>query len=1758
MAATDQHYRSQWVLDSIFAASCALMLLATGWMFWQDYNREFKSVQRTFRDVESGLAEREMVEKMPDASLVAEKRRALKAARVALEKARGYLIDADGLRVVEEPGPDGAIVQKKVAPPGRPPSGKESAEVVAPKTLAAWDSELKARRDTADEAYRTVKAEFDSKTTYYNSAVDEAARCPTSSPRRAGLDADVEKRKEELAKLEEQRDAKKNAVDALDTEIRSKVRDWLAGPRKAVEDADASEKAVTKEFDRFAKLAAQKAWNVGDTFRALPILDGFESPTKIRQIWLPELTIDYSFKEVPRYDRCTSCHLGIDRPAMQAEALAKLSDAKENRRLGGKLAAARTMLEKRQAAGEDLGFDPADLPGEQRVHLGLITLLLVLSSLVAALSLGLLERSARVGLWVLLGCLVVSFATSGALAVFAPRVPGVKTVPLHDGQVKQYAAHPRLDLFVDSNSPHSMEKFGCTICHDGQGSATSFTLASHTPNDALEQQKWKDRHDWERIHYWDFPMHPGRFIESSCVKCHHQMTDLVTHGAKEEAPKLLRGYNLVKENGCFGCHEIAGQKAGRSVGPDLRLEPTPALDYLSAAEQERAQADPANPPGTMRKVGPSLRRVAEKTNEDWVRQWVQSPRGFRPDTKMPHFYGLSTNSPGALPDEQKAFPAVEVHAIAHYLLAESKDHLAGKDFTSDALLHGKHSVLELQDRLVKAGLPDKEKKELFDVSRRWHDVALLSAPRAMKRIQADAQTQRQLQERLVELHRNLADLKGRRAAESELKPAQDEIAAAGKELDSVTKSLIEDGRATPVAREIVDEDGHAVRLPEKGGNAVNGRRLFTEKGCLACHAHQGTTRKGEGVASVGSAASFGPELSRVAAKLVPAVGKKEGRRWLVQWLLNPNVHSPRTRMPITHLTVADANDVASWLLAQPATGWEPADPPKPDLASLKALARVYLAKAPGFTHTDRDAYLPATGDAPGIPKDRLAALPRDAEERRLEAGKVTRDALLWYVGRKAIGRQGCYACHDIPGFETAKPIGVALNDWGKKDPERLAFEDAETFARTHYNLVPSRKTRLDVQARRKALLGSMTEYLKKQVEALKEKKQDASAGAAEKDVERLSKELEDLDKVPEAGPDLATRDKELVRQHKELRRLDQQLRDQGRIHELEAKAATKEGLTPAETRELAKLGPEKLFERREGKEPVEEIFFEALGHAHQSRAGFLHQKLLAPRSYDFNRERAWDDRLRMPQFKFARTRPLPGESAAAHQARQDKEEAEAREAVMTFILGLVAEPVPPQYVAQPKADHKAEVLGRQVLEKYNCAGCHQVRPGVFEFKPSDGAVREQLAKAYTAAAGAKGEKLGNDFVFANHNAWRGAPQHGPREIAYGYPDPASTAALDEQGVSGVDVIYLTDALHFTGPDRLARDLPAASKLYLPQGKYRASAPFGGTFTDLLVPYLEKKDSTLKGKPDAARSILPPPLVREGERVQPDWLYKFLLNPGPVRPESYMLLRMPKFNLSPDEARALVNYFAAVSRRTNPGAGVTYPYVTIDQRDPDYWKRMTARYVARLKPKDLEARARQLRPVWEAKAQKDLDAAEQAVRQAKRAEKAAKDGKSAELPAAANAVKLAEKRRDGAKAVLAKAKKGDFAAQEKHWKESEIYAQDAFKLLTNKNLCLQCHNVGPIHIEGVKGPNLALSAERLRPEWAEEWIAHPRRLFTYSPIMPQNFPNGPDPLKWLEQGAFVGSPLQQTRAVRDILMDLPRLNALLATPTPPPAAGGSKK
>src|SRR5262249_44151745 len=136
-----------------------------------------------------------------------------------------------------------------------------------------------------------------------------------------------------------------------------------------------------------------------------------------------------------------------------------------------------------------------------------------------------------------------------------------------------------------------------------------------------------------------------------------------------------------------------------------------------------------------------------------------------------------------------------------------------------------------------------------------------------------------------------------------------------------------------------------------------------------------------------------------------------------------------------------------------------------------------------------------------------------------------------------------------------------------------------------------------------------------------------------------------------------------------------------------------------------------------------------------------------------NRARTWDDRARMPKFTFARPRKQKDEDAGDFEKRIFKDEADARESVMTFVLGLTAELIPAKMTNSAMTpDRLAEVKGRQVIDKYNCAGCHMIRPGVFEFNLSD-KTRENLEKAASSEAEMM-SKLG-EITILNHVNWVG-------------------------------------------------------------------------------------------------------------------------------------------------------------------------------------------------------------------------------------------------------------------------------------------------------------------------------------------------------------------------------------------------------------------
>lgn len=132
---------------------------------------------------------------------------------------------------------------------------------------------------------------------------------------------------------------------------------------------------------------------------------------------------------------------------------------------------------------------------------------------------------------------------------------------------------------------HPFDRFGCTVCHSGQGRATT-SKAAHG-----------------RVEHWEAPMLPMEYIQSSCGKCH--LPSDIPH-----APILAKGKRLFEIKACRGCHKLHGE--GGSIGGDLTHVGRPG-----------------------------------HRNPQWLFAHFKNPKSVSPGTVMPN-YGFSNEEARAL------------------------------------------------------------------------------------------------------------------------------------------------------------------------------------------------------------------------------------------------------------------------------------------------------------------------------------------------------------------------------------------------------------------------------------------------------------------------------------------------------------------------------------------------------------------------------------------------------------------------------------------------------------------------------------------------------------------------------------------------------------------------------------------------------------------------------------------------------------------------------------------------------------------------------------------------------------------------------------------------------------------------------------------------------------------------------------------------------------------------------------------------------
>jgi len=477
---------------------------------------------------------------------------------------------------------------------------------------------------------------------------------------------------------------------------------------------------------------------------------------------------------------------------------------------------------------------------------------------------------------------------------------GLQEASLRNISGQPFRAHPVI--------PHKLDQFGCTVCHRGQGAATSVAEAH---NSTLA---------------WEQPILPAKYIESSCGECHR--------GALLGTPQLNEGRSLLAREGCVHCHTVkmpdgstmtatddpptlshiadkttrewiyAWLKdpqayASTATMPNFKLSDDGARDMsaflianstpmsndtaaISAKASSDATAGPSlygesfcaschaaqNAAGNLvgGNVGPELTRVGSKVKAEWLQAWLRNPHTYDAETAMPHY---------RFNDEQIA-------TLAEFLLAKTDSDLLANvhldTATPQQIAHGKRLVSDYGCASC-------------------HEIAGIKKPESfapeLSRIGSKPITQLIF---LPGMPHTLPDyiagkIRQPRAFSPGLKMPQYTLTLS--QIDSLTTALLslnERSFTLPTSLAVAGTPESDYQPAGKAG------KLMIDLACFSCHRING--RGGD----------MAPDLSWE--------GSSVQREWLVQFLKNPGTLRPSLirRMPRFNLTDAEVNELTDYIL----------------------------------------------------------------------------------------------------------------------------------------------------------------------------------------------------------------------------------------------------------------------------------------------------------------------------------------------------------------------------------------------------------------------------------------------------------------------------------------------------------------------------------------------------------------------------------------------------------------------------------------------------------------------------------------------------------------------------------------------------------------------------------------------------------------------------------------------------------------------------
>lgn len=1517
----------------------------------------------------------------------------------------------------------------------------------------------------------------------------------------------------------------------------SEYREKLAPLLQAIDDFDraVAEAPSSEGFPEFVP-PRQRPWWARVIF-GTPFFEPFAHRFEVEEVAAEGLPLVFPTGSAPRRDRCTTCHQGMSpRQTLSARSVDLLPERSVWVRLvvGGPEAAVEPGSEGDHRQLGEGASGVADSLRSLAWITGLFLADVTFLGKKAVIVTGVRPATVAAEAGFLPGDRVVSVgsetaqnARQAARSLLASlETKGSAEVLLRRGLSHPYAAHPYPEVFVTAGSHHPVERFGCTVCHEGNGSATGFVSAGHRGRVTGGKSQPRDYPfaPLAQGDHWPWPMLPTELVESSCLSCHHRPESfaLEVWAGSELGRRWLHGYRTVLQRGCFGCHEIKvpANAAGESDF-DLRLEPP--WHELASRVLESAED-----------LGPYVRSARTLRRSPWnqAAQWafqteIENWAGERPG-------GATTRQ---LPDQADDQPALW-EKEGGLGLAETKE--------ADELLRW---VRLLSVRKGEGGLGVRK------VGPSLRFAAWKLSPEFVAAYLWNPRTFSQFARmpRFFGLYDHLTDAE--RLIAFKLETA--EIYAIVYYLTGESASGAEVFSNNPIARLAPAE------VP--AGDPASGARHFRRQGCIACHRHGDF---------IDATSDFGPDLTHFASK----VRSEIGARWLWAWLVDPAEISPRTNMPRVLFKARGIGDdpetVGVGLGRTPGSfnatlgglgrladvseevkqGKSPrllpetvghdikddtlgkevqnrparadAESPHPDAEATRFLSAEDRIRAnlvafllqdrglppPEFPSLDREVVRELTElylkplcspeearrfAADGIPSQDL---PRFGADERLLEAPADDGAKLRYIARKSMRRRGCAACHEIPGLEVFSPIGPPLTGWRDKGSHLL---DLGEFG---------------LKAAVRDCLAREAQFEKGPLAFNVEGGGGSTTGS------------ESFSQRDPSGPEavhLPGFFGDFVADRKEgflwLKLQRPRSFDFGRTDtrpftswlQMPQFDWTEEELLGVMTFVLSLPGRASPSGARQPPAPDEVRIADGLRLL--DCLGCANCHMLDPEriAVEYSPEE-----LELPpeelSFEWLKTRVKPGVRP---------EESSRRGTLSAQLVGFLerdegwkplSEPDPediPTFFlnlwspwAVWRKDHWAvwEVGGPQVIVGDSggiigegarwAAGTSPLVPPVW------------LKGDWTKEAARLPTSSGLTPLVPSST-----PDRATRE-SEGNPRPTWDRGerVRELGIGKQQIANSAEAPR----DRSAQFAEVVPPKPHQVPTIRASrAAVGGRILHMLGPDVVAELGT---SATDALNYLPPPLVRQGEATPSSWVAQYLLRPTEIRPS--VIFPMPQYNLSPAEAAAIAEFFDAYARRQRARSPTWDP--------GELWSELVATTSLRDERKTAAG-------VGQPYLQGQPDNGEKpAELEAELGEHSDRNGADLPPDSRDNPLQAMATWLDGEATSLGISLLPDDVRREKRWIQ-------AFRLVVDRRtFCGKCHPVGdqsPGELStSAIGPRLDGVAGRLRGEYLRRWLAEPRRILPYT-TMPANFPpSGPR----VGQELLPGPPESQVEAVADLLLHYP--------------------